>query len=57
MTIATNWVQPSSSFVAFPQELVSAILDENPAVGAACALDEGARNYFLFWKLSGKETY
>ena len=52
----TNWVEQTSPFVAFPQELFSAILDENPAADVACALDVGARDHFLFWKLSGKET-
>ena len=40
----TNWVEQDSSFVAFPPELVAAILEENPAAGVACALDECARN-------------
>jgi hypothetical protein len=56
MATETNWVEPDSPFVGFPQQIVGAILEENPAAGVVCALDEGARDYFLFWKLSGKET-
>jgi hypothetical protein len=56
MVTETNWVEPDSSFVGFPEELESAILMENSAAGAACALDEGARDYFLTRKFSGKET-
>jgi len=52
----TNWVVQDSPFVAFPQELINAILGENPEASVALALDVGARDYFLFWKLSGKEN-
>jgi len=52
----TNWVVRDSPFVAFPQEPVNAILEKDPAASVALALDVGARDYFLFWKLSGKEN-
>ena len=55
----TNWVIQDSPFVAFPRKVESAILGKNSAACVARALgvgDVGARDYFLFWKLSGKET-
>jgi hypothetical protein len=56
MTIRTNYVEVNGSFVGFPQELIGAMLVENPAADVACALDVGARDYFLLWKISRKET-
>jgi hypothetical protein len=53
-TMETNWVQ-HSSFVGFPEVLVSAMLIENPVAGTACALEEGARDQVYFLKLCGKE--
>jgi hypothetical protein len=52
----TNWVVQNSPFVAFPNQLACAILDKVPAADVAFALDVGRRDYFLLWKLSGKET-
>ena len=52
----TNWVVQGSPFVAFPREPEDAILGRNSAASVALALDVGARDYFLFWKLSRKEN-
>jgi len=52
----TNWGLQTSPLVGFPLVLVNAILGENSAADVACALDEGARDYFLIWKFSGKEN-
>jgi len=53
-TMETNWVE-HSSFVGFPEVLVGAMLIENPVAETTCVLEEGARDYFYFLKLCGKE--
>jgi hypothetical protein len=56
LAMETNWVEQNSSFVGFTPALITAILKEIPAAGVVCELDECARDYFLIWKISRKET-